>query len=507
MSTESSNVPSPERWATFRFSVVGPLLAAPPARGELQGRLQQLAAQKWRHPLGGQWMCLGLSTIERWYYAALREARDPVRALRRKARSDRGRHRAVPAKLREQILLQFHQHPSWSYQLHADNLAALVEKDPLLGPMPSYGTLRRFFKSQGLFKRPRRGPVHSPGAQAAEERFETREVRSYQSDHVHGLWHLDFHHASRRILLPDGRWAVPLLLGVLDDRSRLCCHAQWYLSETAEVLAHGLGQAFQKRALPRALMTDNGSAMLAGEIEGGLLRLGIVHETTLPFSPYQNGKQESWWNQIEGRLLPMLEGVADLSLGALNEATLAWVEIEYNRKLHSELGSSPLEVFLNHRDVGRPGPSTRALEEAFTTRTERTQRRSDGTLSLEGRRYEIPSRYGHFQKVHLRYASWDLARVYLAAPDTGELLERIYPLDKSQNAEGLRARRAAPSPRPAAAAEPPGMAPLLRKILQQYAATGLPPAYLPKEEPNADSHASNPTPNTQSTPPPSPPQP
>ena len=321
MSTDSSNVPSPERWATFRFGVVGPLLAAPPARGELQSRLQQLATQKWRHPLGGQWMRLGLSTIERWYYAALRQARDPVRALRRKARSDRGQHPAVPAKLREPLLLQFHQHPSWSYQLHADNLAVLVQKDPLLGPMPSYGTLRRFFKSQGLFKRPRRGPVHSPGARIAEERFETREVRSYQSDYVHALWHLDFHHASRRVLLPDGRWAVPLLFGVLDDRSRLCCHAQWYLSETAEVLAHGLGQAFQKRALPRALMTDNGSAMLAAETEQGLLRLGIVHETTLPFSPYQNGKQESWWNQIEGRLLPMLEGVLDLSLGSLNEAT------------------------------------------------------------------------------------------------------------------------------------------------------------------------------------------
>jgi hypothetical protein len=222
--------------------------------------------------------------------------------------------------------------------------------------------------------------------------------------------------------------------------------------------------------------------MLAAETGQGLVRLGIVHETTLPYSPYQNGKQESWWNQIEGRLLPMLEGVADLALGSLNEATLAWVEMEYNRKLHSELGSSPLEVFIAQRDVGRPAPSTQALQEAFTTRSVRTQRRSDGTLSLLGRRFEIPSRYGHFQRVSLRYASWDLSRVWLADPHTGDLLERIYPLDKSANAEGLRARRSSPSARPAAASTPPGVAPLLQKILQQYAATGLPPAYLPKEE-------------------------
>jgi hypothetical protein len=37
----------------------------------------------------------------------------------------------------------------------------------------------------------------------------------------------------------------PLLLGVLDDRSRLTCHVQWYLEETAECLVHGLCQVFQ----------------------------------------------------------------------------------------------------------------------------------------------------------------------------------------------------------------------------------------------------------------------
>ncbi len=50
-----------------------------------------------------------------------------------------------------------------------------------------------------------------------------------------------------------------------------------------------------KRGLPRALMTDNGAAMLAEETRQGLSRLAIVHETTLPYSPYQNGKQEVFW--------------------------------------------------------------------------------------------------------------------------------------------------------------------------------------------------------------------
>jgi hypothetical protein len=132
-----------------------------------------------------------------------------------------------------------------------------------LGPPPSYASVRRFLQAHGLFKRLRRGPRHRPGAQAAEHRFEQREVRSYQCAYVNGLWHLDFHHGSVRVLLDRGQYAYPLLLGILDDRSRLGCPAQWSLAEGAEELGHGLGQGFQKRALPRALMTDNGSAMLA----------------------------------------------------------------------------------------------------------------------------------------------------------------------------------------------------------------------------------------------------
>ena len=60
------------------------------------------------------------------------------------------------------------------------------------------------------------------------------------------------------------------------------------------------------------------------------------------------------------------------------------------------------------------------------------------------------------------------------------VLCRLYPLDKRRNADGRRATRAGP-PDPAAPA-PTGMAPLLQKLIAEYAATGLPPAYLPKDE-------------------------
>jgi putative transposase len=165
---------SHEQWARFRFSVIGPLLAAPPEWGELQEQLKSLAAKKWHHPISGQRVQFGLSTIERWFYRARNQKKDPVGALRRKIRSDHGSHPALSSNLRELLAVQYRQHPNWSYQLHADNLAALIQKEPALGAIASYASIVRFMKVQGYLKRPRRGPVNSPGAQLTEHRVETR---------------------------------------------------------------------------------------------------------------------------------------------------------------------------------------------------------------------------------------------------------------------------------------------------------------------------------------------
>jgi transposase InsO family protein len=439
--------------------VVGHLLAAPPPRGELRPELEKLAGRAWRHPTTGEPARFGVSTIERRYYQALRERHDPVSVLRRKVRKDTGQQVAMADPVRQALLAQYTAHKGLSVQLHYDNLVALAAARPEVGAPPSYSTVRRFMKAQGLLRRPRLTSARTPGALRAEARLDNLEVRSYEAAYVNGLWHWDCHSGSKKVVTPKGELVVPILFGVLDDRSRLACHLQWYLAENAENVAHGLSQAFQKRGLPRSAMSDNGGAMTADEIREGLARLGIVHETTLPHSPYQNGKQETFWAQVEGRLLAMMEDVPDLTLGALNDATQAWVEHEYNRKVHSEIGMTPVARFLAGPDVSRPSPDSTALRLAFTKTAARSQRRSDGTISLEGRRFEIPGRYRHLEKVAIRYASWDLSQVHLVDGRTEKVLCRLYPLDKERNASGLRRPldplgSGAPTPRRRPAAAP-----------------------------------------------------
>jgi transposase InsO family protein len=464
-------------WARLRFAIVGPLLAAPPAPGALGPALDRLAAHTWRHPTTGEPLRFARSTIERWLYTARHAGPDPVAALRHRVRKDAGGQPSVALPLREAMRAQWQAHPGWTVQLHYDNLRAVLADPPPLGPLPSYSTVRRFFKAQGLARLHRKRTPPTAGSLRAEQRLATVEVRAFEVEHVNALWHADYHTGSRKVLTPDGEWVPTVLLGVLDDRSRLAAHVQWYLAETAATFAHGFAQALQKRGLPRALMTDQGGPMGAAEIQRGLLDLSILHEPTLPYSPHQNAKQEVFWASVEGRLLAMLEGVRELTLALLNEATQAWAELDYNQKVHTELGEPPLARYLRGPDVGRASPDSEALRRAFRLEAARTQRKSDGTVSIEGRRFEVPSRFRHLDRLWVRYARWDLRRVDLVDPRTGTLLSPLHPVDKAQNAEGRR-RPLDPLTAPAPTA-PRGMAPLLRQLLQAYAATGLPPAYIP----------------------------
>jgi hypothetical protein len=83
-------------------------------------------------------------------------------------------------------------------------------------------------KAQGLFRRRRLSARRTAGVERAEARLMQREVRSYEADYVGSLWHVDAHHGSLKVVTSRGEWYQPVLVGVINDRSRLLCHLQWY---------------------------------------------------------------------------------------------------------------------------------------------------------------------------------------------------------------------------------------------------------------------------------------
>lgn len=480
MNVDDKGTPARVRWARLRLSVVGPLLYSPPGSGELFSRLKALSEMKWTHPTtGGETIQFSKKTIERWFYA-VRNVENPICHLERKTPKHAGSHPSISDVVAKEITQLRRAHPRWSYQLVHDNLVASAEEKPELGNLPSYATVRRFMTQHGLTKQ-RRLRRHE---QAPD--FVRREQRSFEVTHTHALWHFDFHHGKRNVLVASGEWKRPVLLGIVDDHSRLCCHIQWYLDETAETLIHGLCQAFQKRGLPRAVLSDNGAPMVAAETKEGLERLSITHFTTLPQTPEQNGKQERFWGQVEGRLMAMLEGEQNLTLELLNRATLAYAEEEYHRKVHDETGMPPLDRALKEPSRARACPPSEMLRRSFRTEVTRRQRISDGTITVEGIRYEVPSAYRTLRLLSVRVARFDLSNIDLVDARSGIHLATLFPVDKHGNAN--RRRREIPKDEQQNPGESPttGIAPLLQKLMRDYAATGLPPAYIPLDTSTRD---------------------
>ena len=193
-------------------------------------------------------------TIARWYYTARRQRDDPVGALRRAVRKDRGKI-SLAAALAERLQSSVPRSP-------ALELPTALRQPRRFGEGRSNaGAATLLFHGQALHAGSRLGeeaqdfvPTNALAKPARNEGGRRERSAATKPTHVGALWHLDFHHGSKKVLTPGGQWLRPIALGILDDHSRLCCHVQWYLSETAEDLVHGLSQAIQKRGLPRALL-------------------------------------------------------------------------------------------------------------------------------------------------------------------------------------------------------------------------------------------------------------
>jgi len=382
----------------------------------------------------------------------------------------------------EQLIAeQYRLYPYWDKQLLADNVREKIAENPVLGRCPSYGTIVRYMKARGMFRTRRPRNADRVGAAEAAERQSRREIRSWEMEYVNSMWHTDGHKGSLKVLTESAHWVTPVAIGFLDDCSRRIAHLQWYLGETGENLVHCFNQGVQKCGLPRSVYKDNGKAEVCEEFRQGLGRLGVMESNTRTYSPYMNGKKEHFWDRLESRCIAMLAGYKELTLKHLNDFTQAWVEMEYNRMVHRETNETPNDRFIRIKDVGRPTPSADEIQRAFCIELRRKQRRSDGTIPLESVRYEIPSRYRTLEKLHVQYARWDLTFVHIVDPRTGKPLCRIYPIDKQANADGRR--RVIEDPAVVTpVVETTTLPPLMAKLLADYNACGLPPAYMPKDD-------------------------
>ena len=386
-------------------------MAAPADDGELKARIEALAARAWRHPTTGESIRFSFKTIERWWYIA-RGALGPLRRPRPQGACTRRHPSERQSRARRgRIARQHRDHPRWTWQLHHDNLVALAREDP----HPRPGTRLRHRVSLHARAGPRQGPQSAPprarGRRAVRgSRYPppTRSPTSMASGTSTST------RARAHVLIAGGQWQKPQLLGVLDDRSRLCCHLQVVSSTRPPRPSYPrpAAQAFHKRGLPRALLTDNGAAMLAAETRRRprAPRRRPPHDAAV----FPRAKRESRspsGEQIEGASCPCSRA----SLRALAARPAQHRHPGLGRGGVPAKGSTPRSASPPSRaacaepSVARESPSSDALRRAFRTAGDHTrpasQRRHRHTPAACASR--VPSAYRTLLQLRLRVARWD----------------------------------------------------------------------------------------------------
>jgi transposase InsO family protein len=109
--------------------------------------------------------------------------------------------------------------------------------------------------------------------------------------------------------LPESIGGSRYLATFLDDYSKLSVvRPIRYKSEVAATVMNTIAQLqLQSDCIVRAVHTDNGGEYTSTQLEDYFSQKGIVHETTVPYSPEQNGAAERLNRTLMERVRAMLQ--------------------------------------------------------------------------------------------------------------------------------------------------------------------------------------------------------
>ena len=216
-------------------------------------------------------------------------------------------------------------------------------------------------------------------------------------------------------------------------------HSAFCTGETALDIEAVLKQAILKRGLPKKLLIDNGPAYRSKTLQGICARLEIHLIYCQPYEPEAKGKLEKWHQTVRDQFLSELDMRRIRDLEDLNARLWAWLEQIYHATAHSALhGATPLQR--HQRDLLhiRPlGLWASRIDQLFYHRHPRKVRK-DGTVSFEGRFFEVPYELTGKQIVLVVDPHTD--RVLSVESSDGQTLGAATPLDKQANGQRKRRR-------------------------------------------------------------------
>jgi transposase InsO family protein len=386
--------------ALFRYTLILPLLRGDYEAGG-KGRLrEQIAAGYYEIPHSSR-RTVSVPTLGRWERRYNQAGFD---GLKPKRRSDRGQPRTISPETLDRAEALKRQQPLRSSRSIVKALS-LDSTQPIPEETLAPRTLRRQLALRD-----------ATTAQLLAQQRSTP-YRRFERTHFGDLWQGDAMHGPR---LPDpanpDKERQVFLFAFLDDNTRLVPHAQFYWNEQLPRLEDCFKRAMLRYGRPLAIYVDRGKVYTSKQLDTICATLGIQRILGTPYYPEGRGKIERFFQFVQSDFLPELATSSVDTLPLLNESLLAWLEVVYHVKVHSETGQAPLERYRqDEAPATRPVDPTE-LRQAFLHRDQRKVTKT-ATFSFKRNRYRVAD-YLRGRTVELRYDPFDLSRIEVWFQDT-----------------------------------------------------------------------------------------
>ncbi|WP_170320062.1 Mu transposase C-terminal domain-containing protein [Polyangium spumosum] len=329
---------------------------------------------------------------ERTVWAWIKRYREGgVEALRPRWRKDKGALRGVD----EALLSRATQLRKEQPDRHTKTILDILEREGSLSGkhVPHRATLDRHLDRLGASRRRMRVLGARRTIKMCFERFGE-------------LWVGDYHHGPT-VLGPDGKPTTAKLGAIIDHSTRYPVADKYYTAEDLATLRDTVQLALLRWGPPEKLYVDRGAVYRSEQLAYSLARIGTKLVHSKEYYSQGRGVIEKWWQVA----IPFEQEVAAreelLTIHELNRLWEAWRELRYCEAVHSGLGRAPKEAIA---EVTPRPLDPEIVRELFLIRAKRTVHRSDGCVSVEGRRFLCES-FLRGREVDVRYDPRDLSHV------------------------------------------------------------------------------------------------
>jgi len=235
-------------------------------------------------------------------------------------RSDKNSLRAVPKKAVEEAVKLRQELPSRSVR----RIIQILEGEKIVKPgAVSRTSLNRHLIQQGYGAAQLR--AEGKRLQAASRFERKRRNDLFQTDVKYGPF-----------IVSNGVKKKTYLLSILDDKSRMIMHAEFYSNQRLPILEDCFRKALLKFGKPSDILVDNGKIFVSKWFRLACARLGIRHISAKPYSPQTKGKCEKY-HQCVDQFLSEFELEQEKTLSALNRKFSVWLDEGYIHDPHSAL--------------------------------------------------------------------------------------------------------------------------------------------------------------------------